>query len=397
MFELSSIHSVLDGLRNGEMVIVVDDPNRENEGDLVMIAELATPEAINFMAQYGRGLICMPVEPQIAKALSLDPMVFDNTDPYGTAFTVSIDFDNGSTGISAQDRAETIRNAAKEWASPLDFKRPGHIFPLIAKPGGVRERRGHTEASVELAKLAGCRGAAVICEILNEDGTMARMPDLEVFAINHGLKIMTIEALVEYVERLHRFERLETVKMPTSYGDFDLTGFVHKDTGEHHLALHIGLDTGKIPLVRVHSECLTGDVFASRRCDCGEQLSDAMALIAKHGSGVVVYLRQEGRGIGLPEKLKAYALQERGYDTITANLELGHPIDGRRYDLAAEILKNLGVVDLELVTNNPEKVACLRSHGLQIINEIHTQTKIYDTNFQYLKTKKMEMGHKITI
>lgn len=397
MSQFSSIDSVLNGLAKGEMIIVVDDPHRENEGDLVMIAEHATPEAINFMATHGRGLICLPLEPQIARTLELMPMVEDNTDLYGTAFTVSIDYDNGSTGISAFDRSETILKAVSPGAKAQDFKRPGHIFPLIAKVGGVRERRGHTEASVELAKLAGYRGAAVICEILNEDGTMARMPDLEVFARKHQLKIMTIEGLVTYVERLNRFKRLETVEMPTAYGDFKLTGFVNEKTGEHHLALHKGLGGNRIPIVRVHSECLTGDVFTSHRCDCGEQLTEAMKLIESEGCGAIIYLRQEGRGIGLPEKLKAYALQERGYNTITANVALGHPIDGRTYDVAADMLKSLGIDQLRLVTNNPDKMKALAENGLHVLEAVRTKPTVYAANNAYLTTKKMELGHELSM
>lgn len=403
MFEFSEIDSILDGLARGEMIVVVDDPNRENEGDLVMIAEKVTPEAINFMATYGRGLICMPVEQTLAKQLALEPMVQCNTDTFGTAFTVSIDYDNGSTGISAADRAITIANAVKVGALPEEFKRPGHIFPLIAKAGGVLERRGHTEASVDLARLAGYRGAAVICEILNPDGTMARLPELQLFAKEHGLKMMTIESLSQYLqnetskESVEKLEVLEAVQMPTAYGNFQMKGFINKQTGEHHLALFKGLEKTKNPLVRIHSECLTGDVFGSRRCDCGEQLEMALKAIAGEGAGAVIYLRQEGRGIGLPEKLKAYALQERGFDTVSANIELGHAVDNRDYKIAASILNHLGVGTIRLITNNPEKVLAMTENQIKVSEEIRLQSTIYPSNAGYLKTKKEQLGQQINV
>lgn len=393
MFKFSDIGGVLKGLAQGEMVVVVDDPNRENEGDLVMIAEKVTAESINFMAKYGRGLICMPLEEKLIKKLELAPMVSNNTDLYETAFTVSIDIDNGSTGISAYDRAQTILGAVSPDAEASRFKRPGHIFPLAAKKGGVLERRGHTEASVDLAKLAGCQGAAVICEIMNEDGTMARLPELMVFAEVHGLKLMTIEDLAAY--RLSWLEQAATTKMPTSYGDFQAVGFVDQRNGAHHMALTLGdLSSSDLAVpVRIHSECLTGDVFGSKRCDCGQQLDLALISIAKAGRGVLIYLRQEGRGIGLINKLKCYELQEQGYDTVTANEALGFAADMREYSVAAEILKKLKIDQVDLMTNNPEKIQALEDEGIRVHRKQTTQIEIYPENKQYLQTKVEKMNH----
>lgn len=393
MFKFSDIGSVLKGLAQGEMVVVVDDPNRENEGDLVMIAEKVTAESINFMAKYGRGLICMPLEEKLIQKLELAPMVSNNTDLYETAFTVSIDIDNGSTGISAYDRAQTILGAVSPDAEASRFKRPGHIFPLAAKKGGVLERRGHTEASVDLAKLAGCQGAAVICEIMNEDGTMARLPELMVFAEVHGLKLMTIEDLAAY--RVSWLEQAATTKMPTSYGDFQAVGFVDQRTGAHHMALTLGdwTDSDVSVPVRIHSECLTGDVFGSKRCDCGQQLDLALKSIAEAGRGVLIYLRQEGRGIGLINKLKCYELQEQGYDTVTANEALGFAADLREYSVAAEILKKLSIQKVDLMTNNPEKIRALEDEGIRVHRKQTTQIEIYPENKQYLQTKVEKMNH----
>ncbi len=402
MFEFSHIGSVLEGLKRGEMVVVVDDPNRENEGDLVMIAEKVTPEAINFMAKHGRGLICMPLEKSLIQKLELQPMVGLNTDPFGTAFTVSIDADNGSTGISAFDRAETILRAVSEGVRAEDFKRPGHIFPLAAKEGGVLVRRGHTEASVDLAKLAGCKGAAVICEILNEDGTMARLPELTVFAKKHGLKMMTIEALATYKteteSKRSTFQWLEQaakVKMPTAYGDFSGYGFVDHRDGSHHMALVMGdvAESQEPVLVRVHSECLTGDVFSSKRCDCGQQLDSALKAIAEKGRGVLIYLRQEGRGIGLINKLKCYELQERGFDTVSANLELGFEADLRDYSVGAAMLKALDVSNIQLMTNNPEKISALNENGVAVAGRVEKPVEVFDENRVYLQTKAEKMNH----
>lgn len=422
MFEFSSVGSVLEGLKNGEMVIVVDDPSRENEGDLVMLAEMASCEHINFMAKYGRGLICMPLEERLIQKLDLKPMVTDNTDQYGTAFTVSIDVANGSTGISAKDRAETILQAVNPDATPADFRRPGHIFPLAAKAGGVLVRKGHTEASVDLAKLCGKQGAAVICEILNEDGTMARVPELISFAKVHGLKMMTIEALVAYQQAqkkeplaqgkaqssqaINWLTCVTTTKMPTAYGDFKALGFIDHRTGAHHMALVMGSELDfetnlkmyeKAPLVRVHSECLTGDVFSSKRCDCGEQLDLALKSIAEEGCGVLVYLRQEGRGIGLINKLKCYELQENGHDTVSANLALGFEADLRTYDMAAAMLKHIGINRVRLMTNNPDKVSALMHSGVDVTQRVSQPTGVYPENISYLKTKAEKMHHIIEL
>ncbi len=417
MFEFISVRSVLEGLKQGEMVIVIDDPGRENEGDLVMLAEHATPEAVNFMARYGRGLICMPMEEALIKKLSLEPMVTHNTDNHETAFTVSIDVDNGSTGISAGDRAETIIKAISKDAKPEDFRRPGHIFPLAAKTGGVLVRRGHTEASVDLAKLCESPGAAVICEILNEDGSMARVPELIEFAKIHGLKMMTIEALANYMAEQAPcscppksvtpwLERAAIANMPTSTGKFQIHGFVDHRSGAHHLALCMGLEqtvksgevitaASRLPLVRVHSECLTGDVFGSRRCDCGEQLEKSLKAIENEGCGVLIYLRQEGRGIGLINKLKAYELQERGHDTVSANHALGFETDLRSYEAAAEILSQLGLNQIRLITNNQEKIEGLESAGIQVVERVGLSSTVFPENEAYLKTKVEQLNHKI--
>lgn len=415
MFEFSDIGSVLEGLKNGEMVVVVDDPNRENEGDLVMVAEKVTDQAINFMAKYGRGLICMPLEPQLIAQLELQQMVGANTDGYGTAFTVSIDVDNKSTGISAHDRAQTILKAVEPGATAYDFVRPGHIFPLAAKQGGVLERKGHTEASVDLARLSGYKGAAVICEILNEDGTMARLPELIEFAQKHQLKLMTIEDLVVYRETLEAavpiaievavsatadmpkwLEKAAITQMPTAYGDFEAVGFVDHRTGAHHMALIMGdlsVENNQPTLVRMHSECLTGDVFGSKRCDCGQQLDAALKSISEAKSGVLIYLRQEGRGIGLINKLKCYELQERGYDTVTANLELGFEADLRDYVIGAEMLKALKVNRISLMTNNPEKIDCLEKNGIVVEKRLVNKVEVYPENQAYLQTKIEKMNH----
>lgn len=397
MYEFSDIRSVLDGLKKGEMVILVDDPDRENEGDLVMLAEYATPQAINFMAQYGRGLICMPMGKALINQLELAPMTANNSDIYHTAFTVSIDYDNGSTGISAYDRAETILKACEPGAMASQFKRPGHIFPLEAKEGGVRVRRGHTEASVELAKLAGCREAAVICEILNPDGTMARMPELMAFAKMHGLKLATIEALVQYVTEQDAGVTYEkAVHMPTAYGDFKLQSFKDTLTGESHLLMTMGdVSKSKSPLLRIHSECFTGDVLGSMRCDCGEQLQKSMQMISNEGSGILIYLKQEGRGIGLVEKLKAYALQEEGHDTITANTILGHGADERKYNMAAAALKGIGVSEVRLISNNPDKKMELERDGVTVTEVVHLTSTVTPYNERYLKVKNEQMGHQI--
>jgi 3,4-dihydroxy 2-butanone 4-phosphate synthase/GTP cyclohydrolase II len=378
------------------MVILTDDADRENEGDLIIAAEKATPAAINFMARHGRGLICVPITRARAAQLGLQRMVLDNRESLKTDFTVSVDAARGiTTGISAADRAATVKILANPRAKPDDLVQPGHIFPLQARDGGVLQRAGHTEASVDLARLAGLDPSAVICEILKDDGQMARVPDLIHFAATHGLKIGTIRDLIEYRRRNEKLvEREQVIQMPTDYGMFDLYLYRVISDGSHHLALV----KGKIPknrpvLVRVHSECLTGDVFGSRRCDCGNQLHDALRMIEQAGCGVLVYMRQEGRGIGLPAKIHAYKLQEKGYDTVEANLKLGYGADLREYGLGAQILHDLGVRKMCLMTNNPKKVIGLSGYGLELVDQIPIRTTPNPYNKKYLETKKKKMGH----
>lgn len=388
--------AVLSDLKRGRMVIVVDDEDRENEGDLVMAAEKATPAAINFMARFGRGLICVPTTGDRLRQLGIEEMVARNRESFRTDFQVSVDASNGiSTGISAADRSRTIQLLADPRASESDFVRPGHIFPLRAKPGGVLQRSGHTEAAVDLVTLAGCRPVGVICEIMNDNGSMARLPELRRFARRHRLKICSIEQLIGFRRRTEKLvERLETVRMPTDYGEFSLHLFRSRIDDQHHLALVKGEVSGKKPvLVRVHSECLTGDVFGSRRCDCGPQLHAAMERIDKEGSGVILYMRQEGRGIGLPAKLHAYRLQEQGLDTVEANLKLGFPMDLRDYGVGAQMLCDLGVNKIRLLTNNPKKVVGLQGHGLEIVEQLPIRVSPNPHNAKYLKTKKDRMGH----
>ena len=382
--------AVLSDLKRGRMVIVVDDEDRENEGDLVMAAEKATPAAINFMARFGRGLICVPTTGDRLRQLGIEEMVARNRESFRTDFQVSVDASNGiSTGISAADRSRTIQLLADPRASESDFVRPGHIFPLRAKPGGVLQRSGHTEAAVDLVTLAGCRPVGVICEIMNDNGSMARLPELRRFARRHRLKICSIEQLIGFRRRTEKLvERLETVRMPTDYGEFSLHLFRSRIDDQHHLALVKGEVSGKKPvLVRVHSECLTGDVFGSRRCDCGPQLHAAMERIDKEGSGVILYMRQEGRGIGLPAKLHAYRLQEQGLDTVEANLKLGFPMDLRDYGVGAQMLCDLGVNKIRLLTNNPKKVVGLQGHGLEIVEQLPIRVSPNPHNAKYLKTK----------
>ncbi len=391
-----SIESVVTDLRKGKMVIVVDDADRENEGDLILAAECVTPEAINFMAKHGRGLICVPTTSERLKQLGIEQMVMQNRETFKTDFQVSVDASNGiTTGISAADRARTIKVMASPTAVPEDLTQPGHIFPLRARPGGVLQRAGHTEAAVDLVHLADRRRIAVICEILSEDGSMARLPDLMKFARRHRLKICTIEELIKYRRTREKLvQRVEVVQMPTEYGNFDLYLYSAATDGQHHLALVKGEVAGKANvLVRVHSECLTGDVFGSRRCDCGSQLHQAMRQVAAEGQGVIVYMRQEGRGIGLVPKLLAYKLQEQGYDTVEANLKLGYKMDLREYGLGAQILADLGLKTIRLLTNNPKKVVGLEGYGLEIVEQVPIRIKPNPHNANYLKTKREKLGH----
>ncbi|MBE0544059.1 MAG: bifunctional 3,4-dihydroxy-2-butanone-4-phosphate synthase/GTP cyclohydrolase II [Verrucomicrobia bacterium] len=396
MKKFDNIESVIADIRGGKMVIVVDDADRENEGDLIMAGQHVTSAAINFMAKHGRGLICVPTTNERLQQLGIGRMVKENREVFTTDFQVSVDAARGiSTGISAADRARTIELMASPTAVPDDLVQPGHVFPLRAKAGGVLQRAGHTEAAVDLTVLAGCRPIGVICEIMNDDGTMARLPELLKFAKRHRLKLCTMADLIQHRRTREKLvERVEAVKMPTDYGEFDLYLYRSKLDDQHHLALVFGEVAGKTGvLVRVHSECLTGDVFGSRRCDCGPQLHQAMRQVAEAGRGVIVYMRQEGRGIGLAPKIKAYKLQEQGFDTVEANQKLGYGMDLREYGLGAQILTDLGLRKIRLLTNNPKKIVGLEGYGLEIIEQVPIKVKPNPHNARYLKAKREKMGH----
>ena len=396
VLEFDTIDDVVRDIADGKVVIVTDDADRENEGDLVMAAEKATPAAVNFMSKFGRGLICVPVSNERAEQLGLQRMVAQNREMYRTDFTVSVDAARDvTTGISAHDRAATIQTIANPKSKPEDLVQPGHIFPLRAKDGGVLRRAGHTEAALDLARLAGLQPAGVLCEILHDDGTMARLPELMEFKRKHGLRICTIQSLIAHRRLTEKLiEREQVVRLPTDYGDFDLHLYRSLLDGSHHLALVKGtISPNQATLVRVHSECLTGDVFGSKRCDCGNQLHAALRQISEEGNGVLVYMRQEGRGIGLANKIHAYKLQEEGLDTVEANAKLGFGMDLRDYGLGAQILFDLGVRKFRFLTNNPKKVVGLEGYGIQMVEQVPIRSEVNPHNAKYLETKKVKMGH----
>ena len=392
------IEDALNALKRGEMIIVTDDESRENEGDLIMPAETVTGEAINFIATYARGLICTPASAEILDRLEMGQMVQNNTDNHCTAFTVSVDHIDTTTGISAFERAHTIKKMAEDGAKGSDFRRPGHVFPLLAREGGVLVRPGHTEATVDLARLAGFKPIGVCCEIMSKDGNMARLPELMDFAAEHGLKIISIESLVEYIKKTaYPAELASEADLPTEYGSFKIKGYIDKLTGKEHIALTMGEFNGETPvLVRVHSECMTGDVFGSKKCDCGAQLKTALKKIAEEGCGALLYMRQEGRGIGIINKIKAYGLQQKGMDTVQANLALGFPEDMRDYYAAAAILKDLGIKKLRLMTNNPDKINSLSDMGIEVAERVPIEVKHSCEADFYMKIKKEKMGHILT-
>ncbi|WP_334077092.1 bifunctional 3,4-dihydroxy-2-butanone-4-phosphate synthase/GTP cyclohydrolase II [Paenibacillus sanfengchensis] len=394
-FQLDRVEEAIYELMRGKVIIVVDDEDRENEGDFVALAEKATPEVINFMITQGRGLVCLPITAERAEELELTPMVAQNTDYHGTAFTVSIDHKDTTTGISAYERSLTVRGIMDPKAKPSDFRRPGHMFPLIAKKGGVLRRAGHTEAAVDLARMCGSYPAGVICEVIKEDGTMARLPDLVEIAKKHDLKLISVKDLIHYRNEKEKLVNREVeVRMPTDYGEFRAVAYTNEVDAKEHVALVKGEIDGDEPvLVRVHSECLTGDVFHSHRCDCGPQFEAALRQIEQEGRGILLYMRQEGRGIGLVNKLKAYKLQEEGFDTVDANLKLGFPADLRDYGIGAQILKDLGVRHIRLLTNNPRKIKGLEGYGLEVVERVPLQMKENADNTRYLHTKQAKLGH----